>query len=200
MARQRDPLHLEAIERLQRVFGEAHHRCLTEPYAASLATADLRGRPSIRTVSVVGIDDEGPLFLIDIQSGKGRQIEDNPCAALCFLWPELSQQVVLEGHAEPADAQTADRYWARRPREAQLVAWVPEAEFQHAHGGEPGPLARVRRRFGSGPIPRPPNWQALHLHPDLLLFWKLSWRRIHARECYRRDGAGRWTMERIRPF
>lgn len=200
MAPQHDPLYREAIERLQSVFEEAHQRGLMEPYAASLATADLRGRPSIRTVSVVDIDDQGPVFLIDSRSGKGRQLEDNPCAALCFLWPELAQQVVIEGHAEPACAQTADRCWARRPREGQLAAWVPEEEFRRSatEGGDP--LTSVRRRFASSNVPRPPHWQALHLHPDMLLFWKLGWRHIHARERYGRDAAGRWRIERMRPF
>ena len=195
-----DPIYQEALERLQQVFEEAHQRGLMEPYAASLATADLRGRPSIRTVSVVEIGERGPVFLVDSRSGKGRQLEDNPCAALCFFWPELHQQVVIEGHAAPADAATADRCWAHRPREGQLAAWVSEPAFEPGDGQSGDTLAAVRQRFASRAVPRPPHWQALHLHPDMLLFWKLGWRNLHARERYGHDAAGRWHIERMQPL
>ena len=200
MARTRDPVYLAAIERLRQLFQEAHERGLMEANAASLATADLRGRPTIRTVSVASIEPRGPVFFVDSRSGKGRQLDDNPCAALCFHWPELYQQVVVEGHVEAASRATSDRCWALRPRERQLAAWIDEPRFQCDPGTTRDPLASVRDHFASDPIPRPAHWQGLHLRPGLLLFWKPGWRHLHTRERYAPDAAGRWNLERMRPF
>ncbi len=149
-----------------------------------------------RDRAVVEIGERGPVFLVDSRSGKGRQLEDNPCAALCFFWPELHQQVVIEGHAASADAATADRCWTHRPREGQLAAWVSEP----GDGRSGDPLAAVRKRFASRAVPRPSHWQALHLQPDMLLFWKLGWRNLHARERYRHDAAGQWHIELMQPL
>lgn len=197
MTRQCDPIFVEAVKRLRLLFEEARARRLMEPSAASLATADLRGQPSIRTVTVVDIDQTGPIFFVDRRSGKGKQLDENPCAAMCFFWPELHQQVVVEGYAETAGAAVSDRYWAHRPREVQLAAWIGEEDTPDGDAAAGDPLASIRQRFAEQVVPRPPDWQALHLCPKVLLFWKPGWRHLHDRERYARDRGGHWQLERL---
>lgn len=186
--------YTDAIERLRDLFDEAHQRGLITPNAATLATADRNGRPSIRTISVVRIDNSGPVFFIDTHSGKGRQLEDNPCAALCFFWPELHEQVIVEGRAQLADSETTERCWKVRPREVQLAAWRTKVAAAVA------PPAEVYQRFEFRRVSRPPGWYAINLYPDMLMFWKPGWRNLHGRERYSRDNAGNWQIEKLPPL
>jgi len=195
-----DPIYVEALERLRFAFEEAQARGVTEARAASLATTKLKGQPSIRMVSVVAIDDAGPLFFVDRRSGKGRQLEDNPCAALCFFWPQLHQQITIEGHVDSVDTATADRHWANRPREAQLAAWLAVAECPPTGDDGREALAAARHRFASRRVPRPSSWQALHLNPDALRFWKPGWHQPHDREHYFRDETGCWQRQALAPL
>ncbi|MDZ7829658.1 MAG: pyridoxal 5'-phosphate synthase [Halofilum sp. (in: g-proteobacteria)] len=197
MALNADSAYQEAIGRLRDMIDEARARGLEEPSAASLATTDLRGQPSIRMISVVDIDDAGPLFFVDVRSGKGKQLVDNPGAALCFYWPQLQQQIVIEGHAQAASRAVSDRLWATRPREAQLAAWVGEVAPNTDTPSAGEALRDVRARFASQPVPRPPHWQAMHLFPSVMQFWKPGWRNLHWRERYVRTDRSHWRVERV---
>ena len=73
---------------------------LPEPTAMTLATVDVRGRPSARIVLLKGADARGFVFYTNYQSRKGRELAVNPHAALTFLWKELERQVRIEGVAE----------------------------------------------------------------------------------------------------
>lgn len=194
-------LYYEAVERLKELHAEARQRQLLIPDAGTLATADLMGRPSVRTVSVLAIEDMGPLFFIDNRSGKGRQLADNPAAALCFLWPELHYQVVIEGHVVPAEPETSEHHWVHVPRENQLAAWVGQDSTEGVESDDvDSRLTEIRTRFAWQTVPCPPHWQALYLQPETLLFWKLGWRRLHERVRYTRDRSGIWQVERAQPF
>lgn len=197
MGRKRDPNYEEAIGRLRGLFDEARARGLLEPAAATLATTNLRGQPSIRTITVAAIDAAGPVFFVDVRSGKARQMEENPCAAICFFWPELHRQVVIEGHTERTTAAVSERCWTTRPREAQLASWLGERDTEGEPDSEAAALAELRRRFGADPVPRPPHWQAVQLQPDTILFWRSVWREVPGRERYARDRSGRWRVERL---
>jgi len=196
-----DPLLAEALGRLRGLFDEAHSRGLDEPWTAALATADLEARPSVRTITIAAIDDEGPLFFVDGRSGKGRQLAANPHAALCFFWPGLHYQVIVEGDAIRIDDERADHYWNRRPRDSQIAAWA--SEMEPAEDSEPeadNGVTSARQRFAWDAAPRPPHWHATRVAPTSLSFWKTGWRRLDAREHYARDDAGRWHKERRRPL
>uniref|UniRef100_UPI0030DC14EB pyridoxine/pyridoxamine 5'-phosphate oxidase n=1 Tax=Pseudomonas sp. EA_105y_Pfl2_R69 TaxID=3088683 RepID=UPI0030DC14EB len=117
-------LYQEALLQLQHLIDAAAERGMAEPHAAALATADTRARPSVRTVHIVAVEEDGLLFFASLQSGKGQQLLENPRAGLCFFWPELQEQVIVEGTVLLQSAATSDSYWQRRAREAQLSAWV----------------------------------------------------------------------------
>ena len=68
--------------------------------AATLATADLEGRPSARIVLVKQVDPRGFVFFTNRESRKGRELEQNAWAALCFFWPSIQHQVRVEGPIE----------------------------------------------------------------------------------------------------
>src|SRR5947208_4036691 len=52
----------------------------------TLATADRQGRPSARVVLLKGLDERGFVFYTNYESRKGRELLENPRAALVFYW------------------------------------------------------------------------------------------------------------------
>ena len=88
---------------------------LPEPNAMVLATADRNGRPSARTVLLKGLDEGGLTFFTNLRSRKGRELQDNPRAALVFPWSPIERQVVIDGHVEALEAAESDRYFRSRP-------------------------------------------------------------------------------------
>src|SRR5262245_42690085 len=107
---------LNAIERA------TAHQVDTAPVA--LATADTEGRPSVRMVLLRGADERGFVFHTNYSSRKGRELDVNPNAALCFYWPTLDEQIRIEGRIERLSADESDTYFASRPRGSQLGAWA----------------------------------------------------------------------------
>jgi len=166
--------------------------------AAALATADARGRPSVRVVLVKAVDARGFVFFSNRESRKGRELVENPFAALCFHWPELEEQVRVEGAVAPVADAESDAYFATRPRESRVGAW---ASRQSAPLASPAALEaavrEVEARF-PGDVPRPPFWGGYRIAPERIEFWQSGAGRLHRRERYeRRDGG--WVMTLLQP-
>ena len=192
-------LYLEAIERFSNVLQEARKTDLREPTAATLATADAAGYPTARTILLKAFDERGLTFYTNTDSRKGRQIAENPRAALCFFWQPLMQQVLVEGAVEIISAAEADAYWVSRPRDSQFGAW---ASKQSEPLDSPQTLqarrAEYHEKFKDQQVPRPPNWSGYRVVPDRIEFWKSGWYRLHERVCYYKTSAG-WSMTLLYP-
>ncbi len=192
-------LYRQALERLRQLIDEALARGIEDPHSASLATADSSARPSVRTIYVVAVEEAGLLFFANLKSGKGRQLQENPQAALCFFWPALQEQVLIEGAVVAQSAEASDHYWRRRPREAQLAAWASDQS-----GAAQSPQAREQARHreqGSGfePIARHSDWVAFRLQPERIDFWPSGWQRLRERVRYQQDADGRWSKLSLNP-
>lgn len=192
-----DEIYIAAIERLRASFIEAHQRELPGAATAALATSDATGNPSVRMVSIVAIDDGGPVFFTHRDSGKGRQLASNPRAGLCFFWPQLSQQAIVEGSVRPLDATLSDRYWSRRPRDRQLLSWASQLDETDY---ERDPLAAAQRRFADQVVPCPPGWDALRVTPHRIELWKPTWGDPKPREQYTPDENGGWRLTQREPL
>lgn len=191
---------LEALERLNNSVREAGARGVSEPRAATLATARPNGRPSTRTIMVISIDPEGLLFFTNLQSGKGQQLQDNPYAGLCFYWRALRQQVTVEGSVEILSEDRSDERWKQRYRDAALAAWASEqtGEFKGAAELKTG-LSQVRKSFSDDHVPRPAHWRGFRLKPDRIEFWQSGWERLRPRELYWRQPDGLWQYAQENP-
>ena len=169
------------------------------PEAISLATATKDGRPSLRMVLLKDFGPEGLVFYTNGQSRKGREIAENPFAALCLHWKSLGRQIRAEGPLTIVPPAMADAYFAGRPRVSQLGAWASDQSRQLPQRADlVRRLAETEQRFAGKDVTRPEYWIGFRMMPEVLEFWHDVPNRLHDRLIYRRSGAG-WATERLYP-
>ncbi len=103
---------------------QARRAEILEPHAMTLATASADGVPSARIVLLRGYDASGFTFFTDYRSRKGRELADNPRAALVFHWPDLERQVRISGTVRKVTRQESATYFHSRPGGSQVGAWA----------------------------------------------------------------------------
>ncbi len=188
-----DPIteFLNAVERAKA------HQVDTAPVV--LATADEEGRPSARLVLLRGADAGGFVFFTNYDSRKGRELTDNPHAALCFYWSSLDEQIRVEGRVERVTSEESDAYFAGRPRGSQLGAWASDqSQVLSSRETLEEKYREIERRFDGQPVQRPPFWGGFRLIPSRIEFWYGRPDRLHDRVLYVR-AANSWRIERLYP-
>ncbi len=186
------------LEQLERWIDEAVRAELPEPNAMVLATADVDGVPSARTVLLKGLNEHGLAFFTNLRSRKGRELDANPRAAAVFPWIDLHRQVIVDGAVEPLAATEADAYFSARPRGAQLGALASEQSRLVESRTELEALYREAEGRHPDRVPRPGHWGGLRLRPDAVEFWQGRRNRLHDRLRFRHT-AGEWVVERLAP-
>jgi pyridoxamine 5'-phosphate oxidase len=172
-----------------------------DPTAMTLATVDADGLPNARMVLLKGVDGRGFVFYTNMDSQKGRELDENPKAALVFHWKSLNRQIRLRGAIERVTPQEADAYFATRPKQAQIGAWASKQShplesrlaFEKA-------VALYAAKYAIGTVPRPPNWSGYRLVPQRMEFWHDRPFRLHDRiEFVRETPDGPWVKTRLYP-
>ena len=193
------------------------------PNAMVLATSDAGGQPSARVVLCKEIVPRPGyvVFYTNYLSRKGRQLKDNPRAALVLHWDALHRQVRIEGTVVQAPAAESEAYFASRPWPSRIGAWASEQSQPLAsHEALVAKVAATARRFNAPDpaagadaaltltIPRPPHWGGYHLWAESVELWVEGRARIHDRALWRRTltpradhdfAAGPWTATRLQP-
>ncbi len=194
-----DDLARDPIEQFRLWFDVAVAAEVPEPEAMTLATADPVGRPSARMVLLRGFDASGFTFFTNYESRKGRELTENPFAALVFYWHALERQIRLEGRVERTSEEESDRYYHSRPPGSRLGAWASQQSRplpdRHTLEAE---MERLKTLHPQGEIHRPPHWGGYRLVPDRIEFWQGRASRLHDRFVYRKAKES-WEIERLSP-
>ena len=194
-------LYAEALATFAELIEQAKESGDPDATAMTLATADAQGRPAARTVLLKAFDERGFVFYTNYQSRKGRQLTENPHAALLFLWKTLRDQVQvkIEGTVEPVTLAEADAYFASRPRPSQIGAWASlQSQTLDSRDTFEARIDAFEKKFEGTEVPRPPHWSGFRVVPEMIEFWYGARYRLHERQHYERvDGA--WVKRMLYP-
>jgi pyridoxamine 5'-phosphate oxidase len=169
------------------------------PTAASFATADVHGVPSVRMVLVKHQDDNGFAVFTNLSSRKSHDLRANPIGALCFHWKSLRRQVRVEGPVVAVPEAESDAYFSKRPRGSQIGAWASrQSEPMSAQWSLEQAVARYTAKFGVSAVPRPGFWGGWRVVPARYEFWEDMSFRLHRRYEYVRGEAG-WSSRFLYP-
>lgn len=167
--------------------------------AMVLATADKVGKPSARTVLLKGVDERGFIFFTNYESRKGRELVENPNAALIFYWQVLERQVCVAGTVSKVSAAESEAYFKSRPRDSRLAAWASnQSDIIPDRAALEKKWDEMSARF-PGEIPLPSNWGGYVLKPERIEFWQGRPGRMHDRFSYTRQPDNSWKLERLAP-
>jgi pyridoxamine 5'-phosphate oxidase len=151
-------------------------------------------------VLLKGFDKQGFVFYTNYESRKGRELAENPQAALLFTWLELERQIRIEGKVEKVTREASLLYFQSRPKSNQIGAWTsPQSRVVEGRAILEKRAAELKSEYDHIEVlPLPPFWGGYWLKPDLIEFWQGRESRLHDRICYTRAGEG-WEIERLAP-
>ena len=174
---------------------------LKEPNAMTLATATLTGRPSARIVLLKEVSANGFVFYTNYESRKGRELAENPHAALTFYWVELERQVRIEGFVMKTSREQSEAYFRVRPKKSRLGALASnQSQILPSRNLLETRMAELEARYDdTDDVPTPEYWGGYSLTPDVIEFWQGRRNRLHDRIRYTRQHADSWTIDRLSP-
>jgi pyridoxamine 5'-phosphate oxidase len=170
-----------------------------DPTAMALATCGADGLPNVRMILLKGADERGFVFYTNVESAKGRELSDNPQAALVLHWKSLRRQVRARGSVTKVSDAEADAYFQSRPRDSRIGAWASQQSrpLESRFALEKA-VARYAAKHAIGEVPRPPYWTGYRIAPISIEFWQDRPFRLHDRLVFTRAGEG-WTTIRLYP-
>lgn len=189
----------DPVAQFSKWFEEALKAEVNEPNAMSVATVGADGKPSSRILLIKQFDARGFTWYTNYESEKGRQLDENPHAALLFFWRELERQVRIEGRViKTMDAEN-DQYFYSRPLGSQLsaIASAQSAPIDSRAALE-AKYAAVLASQGEQPQ-RPPQWGGYRLLPERIEFWQGRPSRFHDRIVFTLQADGTWLRQRLQP-
>lgn len=190
----------DPLEIFGKWLAEAEKAEISDPNAMALATADSRGRPSVRMVLLKAFDERGFVFFTNLDSQKGRDLQANPYAEVNFHWKSLEKQIRISGPAARTSEKESDDYFATRSVISQLGA-LASAQSRPLESYEiyARKVRALEKEFEGRTVPRPERWGGFRLKPERMEFWIGQRDRMHKRFSYTRNAAKGWDAAWIYP-
>jgi pyridoxamine 5'-phosphate oxidase len=178
---------------------DALDKMVIEPYAFQLATVSKNSKPSIRTVYLRSVEENGYVFFTNYTGKKGKEITNNPNVCMNFFWAEKERQIRIEGKAEKIAPEFSDAYFASRPRKSQIGAWASsQSEILDNYQELENKVIELEKKYEGIEIPRPQNWGGYIVIPNYFEFWQGRSSRLHDRITYSKSDK-KWIIKRINP-
>jgi pyridoxamine 5'-phosphate oxidase len=192
-------LNRDPFELFNNWYDEAGLAPLFDRNAVALATSTKGGSPSVRMVLFRGIREGGFSFFTNYESRKGRELSENPLAALTFYWPHLGKQVRVEGPVQKISSEESDRYFQSRPFDSQLSAMMsPQSRVLDDFKRFQEEMSDAARSLTGQTLRRPENWGGYAIIPTRIEFWTHGEFRRHERVVYEKSAEG-WNVSRLYP-
>jgi pyridoxamine 5'-phosphate oxidase len=192
-------------------WNEAVASQIDEVNAMTLATANAAGVPAARIVLLKGYNPNGLIFFTNYESDKGKNLAQNPHAALVFFWKELERQIRIEGTVEKVSVEESDRYFNSRPASSRIGAWAsPQSAVIENRMVIEQNVERYSSIFANDSIERPDHWGGYIVKPTSIEFWQGRSSRLHDRIKYTLENSAynaatdtrtelNWKIERLAP-
>lgn len=178
---------------------EAHQSKVHEWNAMNLSTVRPDGKPNSRIVLLKEVDT-GLVFFTNYNSAKGKELENNPFAAITFFWPVLERQVRFIGEVEKIKIEESDAYFFSRPFASQIGALAsPQSQVIPNRAFLEEKEAALLKKIDENTIKRPEHWGGYRLVPEEVEFWQGRSSRLHDRIHYQKEGEASWKIERLAP-
>ena len=199
------------IDQFTRWWNEAVASQIDEVNAMTLATVNAAGVPAARIVLLKGYNPEGFIFFTNYESDKGKNLAQNPNAALVFFWKELERQIRIEGTVQKVSAEESDRYFNSRPASSRIGAWAsPQSAVIENRLVIEQNVERYTSIFANDSIERPDHWGGYIVKPTSIEFWQGRSSRLHDRIRYKLETSdynaatdtridANWKIERLAP-
>ena len=173
---------------------------VSQPHAMVIATVSTEGAPSARTLLLKDVTPEGLWFATLSSSPKGRDLVQNPRAALLLYWREQGRQIRVVGDVERGSRELARiDFLKRHPNARAIAAGGQQSEPLPATDAEyEAVVGAARERIDADPDYVPDEWQAYLVRPVEFEFWQAARERDQLRLRYRRDGDG-WVRDLLWP-
>jgi pyridoxamine 5'-phosphate oxidase len=186
---------------------------IAEPNAMVIATVDVTGAPSTRTVLLKEADAEGFVFFSNYGSRKARDIFATAAVALTFPWHAMQRQVSARGIAQTLPRARTEEYFRSRPWASRIGAWASRQSEPVADRAElEARWAEFAQRWPDGgtadDVPVPDGWGGFVVRPVEVELWQGRASRLHDRLVYLAvddgeppalDDAAGWRVERRQP-
>ena len=172
-----------------------------DPNALSLATSGNNNLPSVRMVLLKEFNQNGFVFYTNLNSQKGKELKENPNAAMCFHWKSLLRQIRINGTITQIEDKAADQYYNSRGYESRIGAWASKQSKELKNRNELKNLIKeFKQKFNNeNNVPRPNHWSGWNLSPKRIEFWLDGDGRIHERLNYTIDKSGNWIKSLLSP-
>jgi pyridoxamine 5'-phosphate oxidase len=183
---------------------------LADPTAMCVATVDEQGQPYQRIVLLKHYDEKGLVFYTNLGSRKAQQLAHNARISLLFPWHMLDRQVIVLGRAEKLSTFDVVKYFASRPKDSQIGAWVSQQSSRiSTRGVLESKFLELKQKFSQGEVPLPSFWGGFRVKIDSMEFWQGGEHRLHDRFIYQSvaasdeypaDSLGHgWKIDRLAP-
>lgn len=166
-----------------------------------LSTATKEGNVSSRVMTLKKVDKDG-FYFSSPESQKTDQMTENDNVSLCFFWPEIYRQVIIEGKVEKLSDKHAKDSFNKQPRKVKITKLVSQP------GEEINNWEEMDTKFKDGEakyascsseeIPCPEHMTAWRVHPESIEFYQ-GQPHLRSQRVVYIDNDGKWNKKFIMP-